>query len=103
MPGGVANLTPFNTLTPERRREISVMGGKARAEQRRQQRQEINRIKAEEIALRELDEAENSVFYLAALVREMRQLALVTGAIEKPKRCRDGYRWAATPQHRRRR
>ena len=55
MPGGVANLTPFNTLTPERRREISVMGGKARAEQRRQQRREIDRIKAEQIAARELD------------------------------------------------
>jgi len=103
MPGGVANLTPFNTLTPERRREISVMGGKARAEQRRQQRQEINRIKAEEIARRELDKDENSVFYLAALVRDMKRTALATGAIEKPKRCRDGYRWAATPQHRRRR
>ena len=91
MPGGVANLTPFNTLTPERRREISVMGGKARAEQRRQQRQEINRIKAEQIALRELDEDERSIYYLAALA---------TGTIEKPKRCRDGYRWAATPRRR---
>lgn len=91
MPGGVANLTPFNTLTPERRREISVMGGKARAEQRRQQRREIDRIKAEEIAMRELDE--NSVFYLAALVREMKRTALANGTIQKPPRHRDGYRW----------
>lgn len=93
MYNGTANLTPFNTLSPERRREISVMGGKARAEQRRQQRQEINRIKAEEIALRELDEAENSVYYLAALVREMKRTALATGAIQKQPRHRDGYRW----------
>lgn len=99
----VANLTPFNTLTPERRHEISVMGGKARGAQRRAQREEINRIKAEEIALRELDKAENSIFYLAALVRDMKRTALATGVIEKPKRCRDFGRWKATPQHRRRR
>ena len=100
MYNGTANLTPFNTLSPERRREISVMGGKARAEQRRQQRQEINRIKAEEIALRELDEAENSVYYLAALVREMKRTALATGTIQKPPRHRDGYRWMTTRRRR---
>lgn len=102
MPGGVANLTPFNTLTPERRREISVMGGKARAEQRRQQRREIDRIKAEQIAERELDETENSIYYLARLVREMNKAALASGLIEKSKRCRDFGRWKATPQRRRR-
>lgn len=102
MHNGIANLTPFNTLTPERRHEISVMGGKARAEQRRQQRKEIDRIKAEEIALRELDRDENSIYYLAALVRDMKRTALATGAIQPTPRHRDGYRWKY-PQHRRRR
>lgn len=49
------NLKPFNTLTPERRHEIAVKGGKARAAQRRAQRAEIERLKAEEIARREVD------------------------------------------------
>ena len=98
---GAANLTPFNTLPPDRLREISVMGGKARAAQRRKQREEINRIKAEEIARRELDHEE--VYLLCKAVRDLKREAEAQGLIEKPKRCRDFYRWQATPQHRRRR
>lgn len=52
--GRLDNLTPFNTLPPERRHEIAVKGGKARAAQRRAQRLEVERIKAEERARREL-------------------------------------------------
>ena len=52
--GRLDNLKPFNTLTPERRHELAVKGGKARAAQRRAQRAEIDRLKAEEIARQEL-------------------------------------------------
>lgn len=65
------NLTPFNTLSPERRREISIKGGKARAEQRRRQRREIERIKAEVIARREL--AHDEVSMLCAVMRQVKR------------------------------
>lgn len=65
--GRLDNLKPFNTLTPERRHELAVKGGKARAAQRRKQRAEIERIKAEERAKRELNK--ESVFAIAQSAR----------------------------------
>lgn len=88
--GRLDNLTPFNTLTPERRHELAVKGGKARAEQRRQLRREINRIKAEEIAMREVDEASSFALYKACKL--LYQAALLNGDIKR-ERHRDGYRW----------
>lgn len=70
--GRLDNLTPFNTLTPERRHEIAVKGGKARAEQRRQQRQQIEREKAAEIARKELDK--DSIYYIGRQVRTLSRL-----------------------------
>ena len=78
---GRDNLKPFNTLTPERRHELAVKGGKARAEQRRQQRAEVNRIKAEEIAMREVDEASSFALYKACKL--LYQAALLTGDIKR--------------------
>lgn len=73
--GRLDNLKPFNTLTPERRHEIAVKGGKARAAQRRAQRAEIDRIKATERAKRELDK--ESVFAIAQSARMLYYAAKV--------------------------
>lgn len=88
------NLTPFNTLTPERRREISVMGGKASGAARRARRAEINRIKAETRAAKEL--AGDELYMLCRSVHVLYEAAKALGAIERPERHRDGYRWMKT-------
>lgn len=89
--GRLDNLKPFNTLSAEQRHELAVKGGKARAEQRRQQRREIDRLKAEEIAKREADK--EGIYALKATVDKLYAAALLNGMIEKPKRHRDGLRW----------
>ena len=79
--GRLDNLRPFNTLTPERRHEIAVKGGKARAEQRRQQRQQIEREKAAEIARREADAGE--IYAIARAARDLKAAAILQLAIDR--------------------
>lgn len=64
--GRLDNLKPFNTLTAEQRHEIAVKGGKARAAQRRAQREEIERRKIDKIA--ELEAKDELIHNLCQLV-----------------------------------
>ena len=92
--GTLENLTPFNTLPPERRREIAVMGGKASGAARRARRAEINRIKAEQAAAKEL--AGDELYMLCQAVHTLYLAAKESGVIEPQERHRDGYRWMKT-------
>lgn len=67
------NLRPFNTMTPEQRREISQKGGKASGAARRAKRERINAEKAAIWAQKE--QRHDEISFICSYARQLRRMS----------------------------